>query len=369
MRRRTVFFCLALIAGGALTLSGGFRRSMERWFVETSPDPVRASLRAPLESLGGGNPRAAVKALLGQGFNEAAWRRTEGVLQRQTARGGGSAVEQCRQNLVAIATAIELFRADETNGYRMPPSLRDIVGPNGLARIPICPAAGRDTYSAGYAPDRRNEHFRLVCRGHAHAAAGLDADLPRYDPRFGAIAPLQSRAAWWPMPYRVDVVSLDRRGSSARVTLREMKARCVTLDLRAAQDGRWTVARVLDDDSTLLGATLSAYPVVAAAAAPARAVDGRQTCALSLARVATALEEWSCDHGGRYPPTLDALVPEYLPQAPAACCEGEGHQKPLYRVSAQSDRFDLSCGGAHADVHLSSHPAAADGRRRVSHLP
>ncbi|NDD30385.1 MAG: hypothetical protein EB084_19175, partial [Proteobacteria bacterium] len=85
------------------------------------------------------------------------------------------------------------------------------------------------------------------------------------------------------MPYRVDVVSLDRRGSSARVTLREMKARCVTLDLRAAQDGRWTVARVLDDDSTLLGATLSAYPVVAAAAAPARAVDGRQTCALSLA--------------------------------------------------------------------------------------
>lgn len=354
MRTRFVVAFL-FVAAIALFLSMGGARKIARLFVVTSPDEVKASLRAPLQALRGGQPQQALSALLGAPLDAQRWARVERAMAERVERAGGSAVDQCRRNLLALSQAIELYRADEAHGYHLPAALGDLVGEGGLARIPECPAAARDTYTAGYKPDGANETFTLCCSGPAHKAAGMRPDNPRYDPRYGVLAQSTRTSTWWPAPYRIELVSIDRLGAKAAVRLKENGAALVCIALRKNDVGAW----VLDGDGggedggSMLGALLSTWGVAAQTAVDEPPADSGAACARSLARVATALEEWSSDHEGRYPPTLETLVPAYLPALPA--CIGEGGAEPRYRVSSDARGFDLSCGGRHSGAHVTSH--------------
>ena len=362
---RTRFFVVVLLAVLAVFLSLGGARKIAGLFAPTSPDEVKSALRAPLQALRAGQPQQALAHLLGTPVDRERMARTDRAMAARVEQGGGSAVDQCRRNLTALAVAIELHRADEANAYRLPRTLGDLLGKDGLSAIPTCPAAGCDTYTAGYKPDFANETFSLSCCGQAHRSAGLLADNPRYEQRYGILSGGGKATSWWPAPYRVELVGVDRFGSHATVQLKEEEGSTVRLTLRKTANGAWVLDGdgPSDDGGTMLGALIHTYRT--ADHLPAEvARDGTQACARGLARVATALEEWSSDHDGRYPPTLEALVPTYLPQMPA--CAGEGGAKLRYRVSADAAHFDLTCGGPHGDAHLTDHSAQPQAERQVS---
>lgn len=364
MRTRLVV-ALLFIAALALFLSTGGAPKIAGLFVKTSPDEVKASLRAPLQALRAGQPKEALSALVGAPVDAQRWARAERALADQVERAGGSAVDQCRRNLLALSQAIELFRADEAHGYRLPENLSDLVGEGGLARIPDCPAAGRDTYTAGYKPDFGNETFTLCCKGEAHKMAGMRPNNPRYDPRYGVLAQSSRPSSWWPAPYRIELVAIERLGAKATVRLKENGASIVRLSLRKSDEGAWVLDGdgVIDDGGSMLGTMLSAWGVANQSVAAEAPTDNKTDCARSLARVATALEEWSSDHDGRYPPTLDALVPTYLPQLPA--CVGDGGAEPRYKVSSDARDFDLTCGGPHGDAHVTNHSSRLRADRQL----
>lgn len=90
---------------------------------------------------------------------------------------GGSAVEDadgCVRNLKNIDTALAMYQTDHD---RFPDRLQELVEGGYLQRIPMCPAAGADTYSASYRNE--SERFRLCCKGHFHQQAGFSSDEPR----------------------------------------------------------------------------------------------------------------------------------------------------------------------------------------------
>lgn len=365
MRTRLIAVSL-LVAAVALFLSRGGSRKVAGLFVATSPDEVRASLRGPLQALRAGQPQQALSALVGAPVDAQRWARADHALADQAGRSGGSAVDQCRRNLLALSQAIELYRADEAHGYRLPQSLGDLVGEGGLASLPECPAAARDTYTAGYRPDSGNETFSLCCSGRAHKVAGMRPDYPRYDRRYGVLVQSTRTSSWWPAPYRVELVSIERLGPRATVKLKENGVASVRIGLRKNDAGAWVLDGdgLVEDGGSMLGALLSTWQVAAGTASSETSVGSEATCARSLARVATALEEWSSDHDGRYPPTLDALVPTYLPQLPP--CAGEGAAGPRYKVSSDAREFDLSCGGPHGDAHLTNHSSRPRADQQLS---
>jgi hypothetical protein len=55
--------------------------------------------------------------------------------------------KQCEDNCKKIGTALEMYSTDNSGRY---PEKMDYLIPAYLSKIPDCPAAGKDTYSAGY---------------------------------------------------------------------------------------------------------------------------------------------------------------------------------------------------------------------------
>lgn len=105
----------------------------------------------------------------------------------------GDHTEACRQNLKNIATALEMYASDYNGNY--PYSLSQLV-PQYFKSIPHCPAAGSDTYTAGYATGRdavQDEHlsqdyYYLACNGHHHPE--YQANLPAFDCALGLLPQL-----------------------------------------------------------------------------------------------------------------------------------------------------------------------------------
>lgn len=87
----------------------------------------------------------------------------------------------CKVNLKKIATALEIWSVDHEGKY--PESLTPLVGEY-LTRIPDCPAAAQDTYSATYRRftdvESEVESYEVYCQGHHHAKVGVEIDYPRY---------------------------------------------------------------------------------------------------------------------------------------------------------------------------------------------
>lgn len=92
----------------------------------------------------------------------------------------GTQADACQSSLGAIALGVKHYQ--DANGGSFPGSLSALV-PGHLEKIPTCPSARRDTYSAGYASVAGG--YTVLCTGHHHGSAGLPADRPAYDSRTG----------------------------------------------------------------------------------------------------------------------------------------------------------------------------------------
>ncbi|MCE7870239.1 hypothetical protein DYH09_07655 [bacterium CPR1] len=93
-----------------------------------------------------------------------------------------SQLTSCTFNLKNIAAALERYATEHEGEF--PKSLSALT-PEYLKSIPKCPAAGKDTYSASYHPDKAEVCYRLCCSGDHHARAGLKANQPAYDGKEG----------------------------------------------------------------------------------------------------------------------------------------------------------------------------------------
>ena len=80
--------------------------------------------------------------------------------------------------------------------------------------------------------------------------------------------------------------------------------------------------------------------------------DDPKACKDNIRKLATALEMYASDWGGRYPAQLDALVPRYLPKLPT--CPAAGRCSYLdYRPASAPDDYRFSCDfPAHRRLHL-----------------
>lgn len=76
---------------------------------------------------------------------------------------GAGPMGACRSNLTNLSTALEMYSADHQGA--MPADLRALT-PNYLARIPVCPVAGSDTYSAAY--EHSEIAYSVACSGDHH---------------------------------------------------------------------------------------------------------------------------------------------------------------------------------------------------------
>lgn len=97
----------------------------------------------------------------------------------------------CKSNLKNIATAMEMWSTDNAGKY---PTSLEALTPNYLRSIPVCPAAGRDSYSASLqtGPDAEGntEHYQdyyyFKCQGHNHPGVA-EEDYPQYNAYQGLI--------------------------------------------------------------------------------------------------------------------------------------------------------------------------------------
>lgn len=101
----------------------------------------------------------------------------------------------CQENLKTLATAMEMYATD--NNGRYPDDISKLL-PTYLASEPICPSAGRDTYTEGFqvgaeAPQNKEgwqDYYYIACSGHNHAEANLDSNLPAVDCTLGVVPKL-----------------------------------------------------------------------------------------------------------------------------------------------------------------------------------
>lgn len=76
-----------------------------------------------------------------------------------------------------------------------------------------------------------------------------------------------------------------------------------------------------------------------------KADDDLQTCKANLKNITTACETYSVGNAGRYPLSLDKLVPEYLtkiPTCPGADSESAGY---AFQSATSPDTFSMGCQG------------------------
>jgi hypothetical protein len=84
----------------------------------------------------------------------------------------------CKSNLKTIGLGLEMYSTDNSGYY---PTQLGSLTPKYLRIIPVCPAAGQDTYSASYRMSTEPDAYEYCCQGQAHKAAQVPANHPRYD--------------------------------------------------------------------------------------------------------------------------------------------------------------------------------------------
>jgi len=77
-----------------------------------------------------------------------------------------------------------------------------------------------------------------------------------------------------------------------------------------------------------------------------RASQDLTGCRSNLKNLATALEMYSSDHGGRYPLTLRELRGEYLQKMPTCPVTGSDYAD-TYSITTRPDGFSFGCRGRH----------------------
>lgn len=89
-------------------------------------------------------------------------------------------LDGCASNIEDIRDAIQRYKDD--NGSALPLNLK-ALSPKYLKKVPKCPAADQDTYTASYHVVSKNQYV-LCCRGDNHTAVGA-TDYPRMDYKLG----------------------------------------------------------------------------------------------------------------------------------------------------------------------------------------
>ena len=82
----------------------------------------------------------------------------------------------------------------------------------------------------------------------------------------------------------------------------------------------------------------------------ARQYGWRNQCKSNIKNLATALERYARDNGGRYPVTMEKLIPQYLTVLPTCPASQTGYGD--YRKSTAPDRYSFCCvGNNHARTY------------------
>lgn len=76
----------------------------------------------------------------------------------------------CEHNLYNLAIGLEMYSSDAAGRY---PRTLDAAVRRDHLKIPTCPAAGYDTYSASYQSTVTPDTFTLSCQGYHHGALQL----------------------------------------------------------------------------------------------------------------------------------------------------------------------------------------------------
>ena len=299
--------------------------------------------------------------LLGEELPRGRWARIGEALIEQQHRKDLDELDLCRRNLAFLAEGVELWQADSEGGRQLPDSLGGLKALPGYQVLPTCPSARRDTYSAGYHLDRARRTYRLACSGAHHRVAGVRSGHPQVDSRWGLTPLEESELAWWPDSYKVDVLESTAKKGYATLKLRESwafagapaKVEEASLALRWTTQGskpHWQLdpsslstsgwlTRVLD---------LKAHTEQQEQAPPTATA---QQCAQVLRRTSTALEAWACDHQGRYPGSLQDLVPRYLHTLPV-CPQAALVIRPAYTPGPAGTSYVLRCRGQHPRLQV-----------------
>lgn len=103
-------------------------------------------------------------------------------VRRQYQQAHLSPLQQCRQNLMLLGRACEMYRTDHKN----PPKSLALLKNTYVKAIPPCPAAGKDTYSKSYKL-LKHGNYRLHCAGHFHKKQGYKRNFPAYDSAKGSV--------------------------------------------------------------------------------------------------------------------------------------------------------------------------------------
>ena len=367
--------------------------------------PVRPFLNEVATRLDRGQTREGLEILLGRKLSPSAWERAQHRILESLTPGAHEAAEQCSHNLAILQTTVELYRGDEEHGGgRLPSTLADLLRVGGTKSIPTCPAAGRDTYSAGYRVLAHGEGYRLSCAGNNHRNAGLKAGFPGLDSRFGPMVASDPTSSGFSARLHLEIGEITQTGSRYEVALRETlradepsptpsaasspaagataspghpspaaaspsrstgtrapqpgqtaSSTRLTLEEVPGAPGTFRMVTAKESERTGTLAALTAACLEAVSSPPA-ATASRADCLLEMRHVACALEMYSSDHDGCYPQRLEQLVPRYLWRL-SPCQGGGGGPLPVYRVSDTREQYDLDC-RIHADVHLSTRPSA-----------
>lgn len=97
---------------------------------------------------------------------------------------GSEQFKSCQQNCKNLSTGLEMYASDHQGHY--PGNLSELVTGQFkyLGKIPQCPAAAEDTYSASYRMNREPDRFSLCCSGHHHGNLA-PAQFPSYSSEKG----------------------------------------------------------------------------------------------------------------------------------------------------------------------------------------
>lgn len=117
------------------------------------------------------------------GFGALHWR-------KERIRGQLSA---CKSNVHNMGIAMEMYSVDW--GWRYPVGLnkKSKLTPNYLRTIPLCPAAGRDTYVVQTGPGAEGntrlarEYYIIACRGSHHRGLGVPTNYPKRSSTVGVL--------------------------------------------------------------------------------------------------------------------------------------------------------------------------------------
>lgn len=97
---------------------------------------------------------------------------------------GTSQLTACKSNLKNMATAIEMYSAE--NAAKFPPGLA-LVTPNYMRAVPTCPAVGINTYSASFTSTINPPFFMIQCEGANHTSVDTNANFPQWSSADGLL--------------------------------------------------------------------------------------------------------------------------------------------------------------------------------------